>query len=70
VFVDFKQAYDNIFRSKLWKNLINLGFPTKIVNLIKSCNSNTKCVVWVVQGGLSDPFEVSKGLRPQIRLPP
>lgn len=33
----------------------------KIINLIKLCNSNTKCVVRVQD--LSDSFEVGKGLR-------
>jgi len=40
----------------------NYGIPTKIVKLIKLCNSNTKCVVQV-QGELSGPFEDGKGLR-------
>jgi hypothetical protein len=34
VFADFKQAFDNIIRNKLRKNLIKLGIPTKIVKLI------------------------------------
>lgn len=54
--------YDKIIRNKLWKNLTNLGIPPKIINLIKLCNSDTKCVVRV-QGELSDPFEFGKGLR-------
>lgn len=36
------------------ENLENVGFSTKIINLIKLCNNNTKCVVRV-QGELSDP---------------
>jgi hypothetical protein len=62
VFVDFKQAYDNIIRNKLWNNLKRLGIPTKIVILIKLCNNNTNCIVRV-QGELSESFEVVKGLR-------
>jgi len=69
VFVDFRQAYDSIIRNKLWKNLTTLGIPNKIVNLIKLCNSNTKCVVRV-QGELSDPFEVGKRLRQGDALSP
>jgi hypothetical protein len=60
--VDFKQAYDNIIRNKLWNNLTKLGIPTKIVKLIKLCNNNTNCVVRV-QGELSESFKVVKGLR-------
>lgn len=67
--VDFKQAYDNIIWNKLWYNLIRLGIPTKIVKLIKSCNSNTNCVVRV-QEELSIPFEVVKGLRQGDALSP
>lgn len=70
VIVDFKQAYyDCIIRNKLWKNLKILGITNKIVNLIKLCNSNTKCMVRV-QGELSDPFEVGKGLRQGDALSP
>jgi len=69
VFVYFRQAYDSIIRNKLWKNLITIGIPNKIVNLIKLCNSNTKCVVRV-QGELSNPFEVGKGLRQGDALSP
>lgn len=61
MFVDLKQAYDNIIWNKLWKNLIISSIPTKIPKLIKSYNSNTKCVVRV-QGELSKSFEVVKGL--------
>jgi len=69
VFVDFKQAYDNIIQNKLWNNLTKLGIPTKIVKLIKLCNNNTNCVVQV-QGELSESFEVVKGLRQGDALSP
>jgi len=62
VFVNVKQVYNNIIREKLWKILTNLGIPTKIVNLIKQCNSNTKRMVRV-QGEFSDPFKTCKGIR-------
>jgi hypothetical protein len=69
VFIDFKQAYGNIIRNKLWNNLTKLGIPTKIVKLIKLCNNNTNCVVRM-QGELSEPFEVMKGLRQGDALSP
>jgi len=42
LFVDFKQAYDNIIQKKIWESLTNLGISTKIVRLIKLRNSKTK----------------------------
>lgn len=60
--VDFKQAYDNFNRNKLWNSLIKLGIQSKIVKLIKWCNSNTKCVVQE-QGDLIESFEVVKELK-------
>lgn len=62
VFVDFKQAYDNIIREKLWKIPTSLEIQTKIVNVIKLCNSNTKCVV-KIQGEVSDFFETNQGVK-------
>jgi len=45
VFVDFKQAYDNINRDQLWIALTNLGIQNKLIKMIKICNSNTFCKV-------------------------
>lgn len=61
VFVDFKQAYDNIDRSKLWTALRKFGIPEKLVRLIKMCNNNTQNVVRIMREVL-EPFKVKNGL--------
>lgn len=62
IFIDFKQAYDSIDREQLWIVLQNFGLPKKLVNLVKSCNSNTTCKVRFL-GRESGDFEVKSGLR-------
>lgn len=42
-FVDFKQAYDSILRKKLCEKLEEFGIPTKLIQLIKECNTETYC---------------------------
>ena len=36
-FIDFKAAYDTIWREALWKMLISIGIDSKIVDVIKAC---------------------------------
>ncbi|KAL4132869.1 hypothetical protein QTP88_009948 [Uroleucon formosanum] len=69
VFVDFKQAYDNINRNKLWTALKKFGIPEKLARLIKMCNSNTQNVVRIM-GEISEPFIVKNGLRQGDALSP
>jgi hypothetical protein len=67
--VDFKQAYDNINRRKLWTALKKFGIAEKLVRLIKMCNNNTQNVVRVM-GDISEPFIVKNGLRQGDALSP
>ncbi|KAL4113922.1 hypothetical protein QTP88_017474 [Uroleucon formosanum] len=69
VFVDFKQAYDNINCNKLWTALKKFGIPEKLVRLIKMCNSNTQNV-FRIMGEISEPFIVKNGLRQGDALSP
>lgn len=69
VFVNNKQAYDNVDREKLWKALVILGVPKIYVNLIKTCYEKTLCRVRYLQG-ISDPFEVKTGLKQRDVLSP
>ncbi|KAL4098323.1 hypothetical protein QTP88_022957 [Uroleucon formosanum] len=69
IFIDFKQAYDSVNREQLWIVLQNFGLPKKLVNLIKSCNSNTTCKVRFL-GRESGDFEVKSGLRQGDALSP
>lgn len=62
IFIDFKQTYDSIDRNQLWIALENFHFPSKLVNLIRNCNSYTFCKVCYLEE-TSRPFEVKNGLR-------
>lgn len=61
-FVDFRQAYDNIVRNKLWAALEEFGILKKPIDLIKACNTHTVCKV-KFDNGTSDSFEVIAGLK-------
>jgi len=69
VFIDFKQAYDSINRNQLWIALEDFGLPSKLVRLIRNCNSNTFCRVRYL-GETSTQFEVRNGLRQGNALSP
>jgi len=62
IFIDFKQAYDSINRNQLWIALEDFDFPSKLVRLIRNCNSNTFCKVRYL-GETSIQFEVRNALR-------
>ncbi|CAH1721690.1 unnamed protein product [Aphis gossypii] len=62
VFIDYKQAYDSIDREILWKILKNFGLPTKLINMIKLCNTNISSRV-KVNNEISSPFTINSGLK-------
>lgn len=62
LFIDFKQAYDSIYRSKLYEVMAEFKIPPKLIQLVKMTLKNTKCKV-VIQGELTREFNVTKGLR-------
>jgi hypothetical protein len=62
VFIDYKQAYDSIDRERLWKILKNFGLPTKLINMIKLCNTNTSSRV-KVNNEISSSFTINNGLK-------
>ncbi|XP_060518453.1 uncharacterized protein LOC132697176 [Cylas formicarius] len=62
LFVDFKQAYDNVCRVKLWEVMEELGFPKKLIRLTQICINGAKNKVRIGQE-LSDIFEVNNGLK-------
>jgi len=39
IFIDFKQAYDSINKNQLWVALEDFSFPSKLVRLIRNCNT-------------------------------
>ena len=51
-FIDFKSAFDTIWRKALWKMLLSLGIDGKIVRIIQNLYKNTECAV-VIDGNLT-----------------
>jgi hypothetical protein len=55
-------VYNSINRSQLFRILIRLGTPTKLVNLIKMTTGNSNGRV-KIKGILSEPLTTQNGLR-------
>ena len=52
-FIDFKSVFDTIWREALWKMLLKIGIPNKLVEIIKNLYDKTECSI-IVGGKLSD----------------
>ena len=68
-FVDFKAAFDTIWREALWKCLRSIGVESKLVDLIESMYEQTKCAI-IVNGKISEWFKVGVGVRQGCLLSP
>jgi hypothetical protein len=68
-FVDFKQAYDSVWRDGLWAVLRRYGIPEKVVKLIEKLYEGTKACVRI-EGETSEWFEVKTGVRQGCILSP
>ena len=62
IYVDYKQAYDSVYRPSLWNILRSFSIPEKLIRLIKACYRECRGRVRV-GGELTDPFTVTTGLR-------
>lgn len=62
LFIDYKAAYDSIWKEELWKEMHGLGFPLK---LVKMCYILNRDVYAVVKRGKSNSkeFKLEKGIR-------
>ena len=60
-FIDFKKAFDSINRSVMFAVLRHYGIPEVIVNAIGVLYNNSRSAV-MVDGNLSDPFQVTTGV--------
>lgn len=69
IFVDFKEAYDCIDRTKLFEILIHFNIPIKLVKLIRLTMIQTTAKV-KAQTGVTDPFSVTRGLKQGDGLAP
>jgi hypothetical protein len=55
-FIDCKQAFDTVDRTKLWELMVKYGFPTKFVNITKAFYEGNNLRI-VNQRTLTDKFE-------------
>ncbi|KAI5708261.1 hypothetical protein M8J77_019306 [Diaphorina citri] len=62
LFIDFKQAFDSIQRSKVKNAMENLEIPTKLINLAMMTMQRSKAKV-KVENILSDTFDINAGVR-------
>lgn len=68
-FIDFRKAYDNINRNKLWKKLHDSGISGKMLTAVRSLYSNVSSCVRV-NSYKTDWFSVHSGLRQGCTLSP
>uniref|UniRef100_A0A8D9DTK6 Craniofacial development protein 2 n=1 Tax=Cacopsylla melanoneura TaxID=428564 RepID=A0A8D9DTK6_9HEMI len=62
LFIDFKQAFDNVRRPKLIEALEDLDVPRKLTRLIMMTMDGSNAQV-KVNNQLSEPFSINKGVR-------
>ena len=60
-FIDFKKAFDSINRKVMFAVLRHYGIPEAVVNAISVLYKNSKSAV-MVDGRLSDPFDITTGV--------
>lgn len=68
-FVDFKAAFDTVWREALWKMLGEVAIEPRIINIIKECYEETLCAI-MVDGNMTEWFEVGVGVRQGCCLSP
>ena len=68
-FVDFKAAFDTIWREALWKCLRSIGVEKVMIDLIDSMHKQTECSV-SVNGKITEWFKVVTGVRQGCLLSP
>ena len=68
-FIDFKSAFDTVWRKALWKMMRAIGVSSRIVNILEKMYDKTNCAV-VIEGHITDWFHVSVGVRQGCLLSP
>ena len=68
-FVDYKKAFDSVWREALWYKLTKAGIQGKIFNVIKSLYAQVKSCVFL-NGKKSDFFISARGVRQGENLSP
>ena len=60
-YVDFRKAFDSVWRKGLWRVLRHYGYPEKIIRILENMYSETLSAVRT-NGDLSDFFEATVGV--------
>jgi len=68
-FVDFRKAFDSIQHEKLWFNMLEMGYPPHVVDLLVKLYHKQQASVKVA-GVISNWFRVKKGVQQGWVLPP
>ena len=68
-FIDFKKAFDTVWRSGLWSKLLTCGVTGNLLNVIKSIYNNIKSRI-VANGAKSNYFSCYTGVRQGENLSP
>jgi len=62
LFIDFKSAYDSIYREKLLGAVMEFGIPPKLIRLVKITMTNVQCSVRIQSHQLK-PISTTCGVR-------
>jgi len=62
LFIDFRQAFDTVYRSQMIETLKLMEIPNKLIRLIKMTMQNTRAVA-ETEHGRSEKFGINTGLR-------
>ena len=68
-FIDFRKAFDLVYRNGIWVKLINYGVSSKIIKMLQAMYHSVKSCVRV-NGRLSDNFESYMGVKQGEPLSP
>jgi hypothetical protein len=68
-FIDYEKAFDSVDRECIWIALREIGFPVKIVNIIKEGYNMFNCRV-LHDGQMSPPSDTVSGVRQGCLLSP
>ena len=68
-FVDLTKAFDTVSRAGLWKIMAKYGCPDKFITIVRAFHDGMQVGV-MDDGGASEPFEVSNGVKQGCVLAP
>ena len=68
-FIDYSKAFDSVDHNKLWKVMLEMGVPKRLVNLLHNLYINQVAVVRTACGETSE-FNIGKGVRQGCILSP